>query len=63
MKIAGRDKIKGRKVDAEMSQRATPGHFGKDAATVVLVRAKRPAPAAVIAPVGNAVPAIAGHNT
>ena len=47
MKIAGRDKIKGRKVDAEMSQRATPGHFGKDAATVVLSRRERLAPGSV----------------
>ena len=41
MKIAGRDKIMGRKIDAEQSQRATPGHFGKGAAAVVLSRRER----------------------
>ena len=41
MKIAGRDKIKGRKVDAEMSQRTTPGRFDKDAAAAVLSRRER----------------------
>ena len=41
MKIAGRDKIKGRKVDAEMSQRATAGRFGSDATAAVLSRRER----------------------
>ena len=41
MKIAGRDKIKGRKVDAEMSQRAAPGRFGNDATAAVLSRRER----------------------
>ena len=41
MKIAGRDKIKGRKVDAEMSHRAAPGRFGNDATAAVLSRRER----------------------
>ena len=41
MKIAGRDKIKGRKVDAEMSQRAAPGRFGNDATAAILSRRER----------------------
>ena len=41
MKIAGRDKIKGRKVDAELSQRATAGRFGKDATAAILSRRER----------------------